>query len=439
LLFFASEIIVLIFSKPSLRLFCICILPLGLLTTGKTSWAQTPLSAANQIAASSKDVSLPTLQQALEAAWQLDSTARTVNAKQAEIAAKQRAASGWIAGAPSVSIAHRTDRLNKNGGLREYEAEVDLPLWDRSTQAATKQQLSMEEQFIAPSAQLAKLKLAGSLRNLMADYALAQLEHDLALRKLSESEQLAADIDRRLRAGDVARLDALQAQSSISQARGQAALALAAKQRLLAQWKSATSLDQMALLPAAPQGLGNPTPAVPQQHPAMLAGRAQVALAQAKLRLAETDKRDPMELALGITRERSAFGAASESNLRVALRIPLGNDNRNLPRITTARTEVMQAQAELDTTERQLTLDVSTALAAQQTSQLLYKTLQERAQIAAQTQSLITRAYSLGERDLQARLRADSEKYEADLAASRALAEQSRAAAQLQQALGLLP
>jgi outer membrane protein, heavy metal efflux system len=429
----------LIISKQSLRLLCISILPLGLLIVGKASWAQNQAEAPQKITASSAAVSLPSFQQALEAAWLLDSTARTVSAKRGEIAAKQQAASSWIAGAPSVSIAHRTDRLNKNGGLREYEAEVDVPLWDRSTQAATQQQLSMEEQFIAPSAQLAKLKLAGSLRNLMAEHAVAQLEHDLALRKLSESEKLAADIERRLRAGDVARLDALQAQSSIIQARGQAALALAAKQRLLAQWKSATNLDQMAQHSPAPQTTTDPNSAVPQQHPAMLAGRAQLALAQAKLRLAETDKRDPMELALGITRERSAFGAASESNLRVALRIPLGNDNRNMPRITAARAEVALAQAELDTTERQLTLDISAAFATLQTSQLLYKTMQERAQIAAQSQSLITRAYSLGERDLQARLRADSERYEADLAASRALAEQSRAAAQLQQALGLLP
>ena len=429
----------LIFSKQSLRLLSFYFLPFVLLIAGKASWAQNPALVSNQGVANSEATSPPSFQQALEAAWQLDSTARTVNAKQAEIAAKRQAASGWIAGAPSLSIAHRTDRLNRNSGLREYEAEVDLPLWDRSTQAAAKQQLSMEERIIAPSAQLAKLKLAGSLRSLMADDALAHLEHDLALRKVAESEQLAADIERRLRAGDVARLDALQALSSIIQARGQAAIALGAKQRILGRWKSATNLDQMAQQSAAPQSIASPAPAVPQQHPAMLAGRAQLALAQAKLRLAETDRRDPMELALGITRERSAVGAASESNLRVVLRIPLGNDNRNMPRITSARTEVSLAQAELDTTERQLTLDISAALAALQTSQLLYKTMQERAQIVAQSQSLITRAYSLGERDLLARLRADSERYEADLAASRALAEQSRAAAQLQQALGLLP
>jgi outer membrane protein, heavy metal efflux system len=324
--------------------------------------------------------------------------------------------------------------------LRELEAEVDVPIWNRNTQAATQSQIEAENQTLTPNAQLAKLKLAGNLRGLMADHAVAQLEHDLASRKVLESEQLASDIERRLRAGDVARLDALQAQANTVQAKGQAAQALALKQRLLAQWTAATGLSQIAPLPPASPDLPSATnAAIPPQHPGLLAARAQLALAQAKLRLSETDTRDPMELALGITRERSAFGAAAESNLRVALRIPLGNDNRNMPRITAARTEVTHAQAELDTTERQLLLDISTAIGAVQTSQALYKTMQERAQIAAQSQSLITRAYSLGERDLQARLRADSERYEADLAAMRALAEQSRAAAQLQQALGLLP
>jgi outer membrane protein, heavy metal efflux system len=409
--------------------------------------AAVPAKAQNLAAVSTSTVastattgSPPSLQQALEAAWALDANAKLTAAKQAEVAAKQKAASGWFAGAPSVSLAHRTDRLNKNAGLRELEAEVDVPIWNRNTRAATQSQIEAEDQTLTPNAQLAKLKLAGNLRGLMADHAVAQLEHDLASRKVLESEQLAGDIERRLRAGDVARLDALQVQANTVQAKGQAAQALALKQRLLAQWTAATGLAQIAPLPtASPDLLSSTNAAIPQQHPALLAARAQLALAQAKLRLSETDTRDPMELALGITRERSAFGAAAESNLRVALRIPLSNNNRNMPRITAARTEVAQAQAELDVTERQLLLDISTAIAAVQTSQALYKTMQERAQIAAQSQSLITRAYSLGERDLQARLRADSERYEADLAAMRALAEQSRASAQLQQALGLLP
>jgi outer membrane protein, heavy metal efflux system len=437
---FASERILFIFLTHSRKLLFTAILPIGLLNISQTSWAQDPALASKRTTSNALSAAAPSFEQALESAWLLDAASRTVRAKQAEISAKQQAASAWFVGSPSLNIAHRTDRLNKNSGLREYEAEIELPLWDRRTKGATQQQYIIEEQGISSNAQLAKLKLAGSLRNLMADYALAELEYDLALRKLTESKQLASDIERRLRAGDVAKLDALQAQSGIMLAQGQSTLALASKQRLLAQWKSATNFDQFVPQTAAVKVLVNSNDTrLPQNHPALLAGRAQLALAEAKLTLAEVDKRDPMELALGVTRERAAFGSAAESNIRVALRIPLGNDNRNMPRITAARTEVAQAQAELDMAERQLTLEIATAVSALQSSQALYKTAQERAQIAAQSQSLITRAYSLGERDLQARLRADSERYEADLAALRALAEQSRAAAQLQQALGLLP
>ena len=54
-------------------------------------------------------------------------------------------------------------------------------------------------------------------------------------------------------------------------------------------------------------------------------------------------------------------------------------------------------------------------------------------------QTLVAKAYRLGESDLPTRLRADSEKFEADLSLARARVGLQRAVSQLNQALGLLP
>ncbi len=389
--------------------------------------SQTALPSANAV---------PNLSQALDAAWAQDANARTAQSKLAEITAKQNAGSSWIAGSPNVTLGHRSDRLNQNGGLREYEAQIDVPLSIGTARSATQRQLDAQVQYLQQTTQLAKFKIAGLLRTLAADYALAQIEHTLAERKIAESELLYKDIERRLRAGDVARLDALQAQANTAQAKGQASAALGQKQRLQAQWQSTTGLPVVAQLT---DDIATNIQAPLDQHPTLLAAQSQLHLAQTRLQLAEADRRDPMELGIGLVRGRSAFGNAAESNMRISLRIPLGNDNRNMPRITGARAELDLAQAELDAAQRNVNLEINNARSFLVSNQQLLSSAQQRAQFAMQAYNLIAQAYRLGERDLQARLRADSEKNDAELAAMRAQLEQRRAAANLQQALGLFP
>jgi len=56
-----------------------------------------------------------------------------------------------------------------------------------------------------------------------------------------------------------------------------------------------------------------------------------------------------------------------------------------------------------------------------------------------EAQALIAKSYQLGESDLPARLRADNERFDADLALARARSDVQRAIARLNQSLGLLP
>ena len=72
----------------------------------------------------------PNLKQALDAAWQLSGSIRAESNRRIELAAKEKAASSWISGEPVAGVAHRTDRLSQNEGFREYEAEIELPLWN---------------------------------------------------------------------------------------------------------------------------------------------------------------------------------------------------------------------------------------------------------------------------------------------------------------------
>ena len=189
----------------------------------------------------------PTLKQALDAAWQTSSQSRSMDNRRSELAAKEKAASSWIAGEPVAGIAHRTDRLDRNEGFREYEAEIELPLWNPGVRTAAKADVSAKRQGFDGQFALAKLKLAGELRVLSASIATAQVELDLNRRKLLDANALTQDLSRRVKAGENARVDGLQSQVLVQQA--QAAIALAESQlsRLQSQWRSLTGLAAVAL------------------------------------------------------------------------------------------------------------------------------------------------------------------------------------------------
>ena len=376
------------------------------------------------------------LREALDAAWALSPAARSADSRRAQLQARERAASSWINGSPSALLAQRSDRFNNNGGLREYEAELDLPIWSPGVRGAAQRELAALRLGFDPQQQVARLKLAAEVREAAASVAVARTERDLAERKHSEALTLAQDVERRVKAGDSARVDGLQAQSLAQQAasgREQAQQALA---RLQNQWLALTGLVGVPLLDET-QPSANPV--LSPEHPALQAAQTRVQVAQATLELSETDKRDPMSIGVGITRERSAFGAASENSVRLAIKIPFGTDSRNAPRIAAARAELDAAQAELDATQRQVQTELASALAELDAARRTQASMAERARLSTEVQALVAKAYRLGESDLPTRLRADGEKFEADLSLARARVGLQRAISQLNQALGLLP
>ncbi|MDP1953522.1 MAG: TolC family protein [Polaromonas sp.] len=407
-----------------------------LLITAAHAQSVSPPAPASSAAPATTLGNRPSLQDALEAAWALSPAARSADSRRAEVLARERAAASWINGTPSATLAQRSDRFSANRGFREYEAELELPLWSPGVRDATARELAAQRLSFEPQQLLARLRLAAEVRELAASLAIARTERDLAARKLSEARTLAQDVDRRVKAGDTARVDSLLAQSQVAQAASGAEQAEGALKRIQNQWLALTGLSTVPLLnevPPSPSALSRP------DHPVLQAAQAQVQAAQAKLALTEADKRDPMSLGVGVTRERATFGAAGETTLRLALKIPFGGDNRNIARIAAARAELETAQADADAAARQTSGELASASVELDAARRTEATMAERARLSQEVQSLVAKAFRLGESDLPTRLRADSEKFEADLSLARARVGLQRAISQLNQALGLLP
>ena len=385
----------------------------------------------------------PTLREALDAAWALAASQRSLPQRSAELDARVRATNAWAAGPPTVTLAHRTDRLSGNSGLRELEAELAVPLWNTRTRSASRSQIDADRALLERQLTASKLKLAGEVRELAAQAALARTEQALATRKLAEAITLAQDVERRVRAGDVARVDSLQAQSVVQQANVSLVQAQAAISRVQSQWQALTGLATVAD-PATDSVPPNSSltitlDAINPDHPALAAAASHTQAARSRLSLAEADRRDPMELSVGSTVSQSVFGASLETSLRVAVKIPLGGDIRNGSRIAAARAELDAAEAEGDAVTRQVSADWVAARADVVAARANEEALQARAKLSDEVQALFAKSYRLGESDLPTRLRAENERFEADLALGRARVETQRALSRLRQSLGVLP
>ncbi|RYF36862.1 MAG: hypothetical protein EOO25_20195, partial [Comamonadaceae bacterium] len=246
-----------------------------------------------------------------------------------------------------------------------------------------------------------------------------------------EALVLTHDIDRRVKVGEVARIDLLQAQSVQHQAATAQAAADGALARVTAQWRGLTGMGQVAALDEAAAPV--------QEHPAIALARAQLGAAQARLALAEADRRDPMEIGLGMTRERAASGAPRETAMKISLRVPFGSDSRNASKLAAARAEVSAADAEVQGALRTAEADREVAQAELDAARRAQALAADRERLAGEIQGLVARSWRLGESDLPARLRADGERFEAERAHSRARVETRRAISRLNQAFGILP
>ncbi len=372
----------------------------------------------------------PTLREAVEAAWQLSPQARALASRQAELDARSRAAGHFLAGPPTVSIAHKSGRGAANGA-QETEAEISAPLWQPRLRSATASQVDADRAALAAQTASARLKIAAEARELAAVAALAEAQLELANRKVSETQALASDTERRVKAGESARVDSLRAQSALRDAEAAKASAEGALARAKANWRALTGLLRVASLDE---------PAVSERvHPLTQAAEALARAARSKLEVSEADRRDPMEVGVAIVRERPGGGAPTESGVRLSLRVPLGGDIRNGARIAAARAELDAAEAELDASTRQAVSEREAATAELEAAHRSERLASERERLAREAQELIAKSHRLGETDLPTRLRADAERFEAELARARAAIEARRALSKLNQANGAMP
>ena len=374
------------------------------------------------------------LHDAFEKAWERQPLSQAQGYRAAELSARAKAAGSWVPAPPSVGVRERSDRFNGNSGIREFETELAVPLWlpgQRDRQAAL---VNAETDLRRDTLAAARWKLAGEVRDAYWLARSAESDAVIARRRLGDATALAADVERRLKAGDLARTDFNQAKGAENAAR---AAVGESELRMTRALQSFTLLTGLGVLPDGDEApAAGPPPSA--DHPTLRALERTAAAADARIRQAAGDTRDSPELTLGWRRERSTSVDPHAATVTLGIRIPLATDSRNESRIAAANAEFIEARTAIVRQKEVVEADIVASSRELAQARGALTLAEERQRLSAETDQLLGKAFRLGEIDLATRLRIAAERYAADADVSRSRLELGRAASRLNQAFGVL-
>lgn len=380
--------------------------------------------------------SAQTMAQALDQAWSRHPRAVAAAALQDEADARSEAARRLTPGPASLSLGSTSDRFHGNQGQREWEAELAMPLWLPGQRAIQATEAAGAQAEVAAQRALVRLQLAGEVRTAWWTLASARQAAALAARRLESSQALLADVQRRHRAGELARIDTNLAHGELLAAQGALADAEASVQQAERDYLMLTGHQ-------APQQLNSEQAtdrqAPPPDHPLLDAARASVERARARLQWASASRRAPPELALRMVRDRGAAGLPYNHTVGIKLTLPLSSSPQVRQAEAAALAALNEAEAEQEQTQRRLALATDKARSELQTAAQQLARAGERLALDTDTLRLAEKSFALGETSLATLLRARTAALESEALVGQQQIALAAARSRWNQTIGELP
>ncbi|GGY86001.1 TolC family protein [Pseudoduganella plicata] len=377
----------------------------------------------------------PTLRALVEAAWQRSPLAQTLMARRHETAASRDLAASWLAAAPTLGLSERSDRWTDRRNARETELSLSAPIVLPGQHGARRQLAERADQELDAQLLHARLAIAGEVRARLWEAAAAREVLAEKSDHLHHVEDLADDVDRRVKAGDLARSDALLAKQELLAATTDLALARGRAGEALARFRLLTGAA--ALPDMEPEPLPAATTAT--DHARLRAAQAAATRARAAVELASASRQAAPTVALSMRRERDGIMPDADRSIGIALQIPLSGKLRNRPAEALAGTQLATASAELAQTEAIVDSDLALAQDQLTNARAALDAATARAAALREHTALFEHAFRQGEKPLADLLRSRALTHEAEVAVRQQRIALALAHSQMNQASGILP
>lgn len=337
---------------------------------------------------------------------------------------------------PALSVQHQSDALGSDRGMREWEATVELPLWRYGERQAVRELAAGYESYAGAHESALRLSLAGEVRESLWGLLLAEEQLRLTSQALETAQALEREVVIREQAGDLALKDRLLARDELLAKQDEHLAASVELRHAIERYEFLTGLAQR---PADIRETLSTVSDVNDDHPLLREIQLRLATAQAEVNRLKQGAGDPMQLSLGVRRERAAVGESSQTSAGLGLRLPLEGKRYQATGLAAAELDVAQLRAEQVRVQRELVL---AAHEAEHTLSMIDESLrlaEEQANLGAESLRLARLAFEAGDLELSQLLRTQSQAMAAERRLTLRRLEQHQAIARYNQAVGVLP
>ncbi|MEX2367627.1 MAG: TolC family protein [Pseudohongiellaceae bacterium] len=342
-----------------------------------------------------------------------------------------------ISGRPSLQMSFYDDRMLDNVGLQEFEYGVQLPLWrPGERQQARRLGQSYTEQVADWELYLA-LFIAGRLRVVMMDIQEAETLVSLARQATADSRELVRVTEALFDAGEVPRLDLMQAQSLLLAQRKEE---LEAEAMLI---DSEIAYSTLTGLGARPADLYQETLSeldeITSEHPQLQYLQSEVELKDASIHQSEISTLGNPSVTIGTRRERGDRFQTHSDSIGISVSIPFGASSYVSSRVSAARREKVDAEVLYYNSHRKLSKDLHEVEHDLYLNEQALVLSQEQATLAEQRWDMARDAFELGELTLAPVVIALQQSRDSSRQYQQLLLDRQRLITEYNQIIGVMP
>lgn len=411
-----------------------CCVAISLLILLATHSLAEPIQQAHHIDALTVNSNLK-LSTVLDKAFVRHPLQATFQSKAIVVNAKKMVANAMLPAAPAISVMHQNDVLGSGRGEREWQAEMEMPIWLPHQRSGRLNVADASQSSAMASQESLKLHVAGQLREALWEIAINDNHLSLARNKLSFANQLQGDVEKRFQAGEIAKTDVMLAQQEVLRAEQDKLRAEAAVMHTRYRYYLLTGLNEI------PEHFEEPQSKLENYSlsPIWLEAQTKVGLAETERHLAQIESRENLQVLLNMRSTKGAFDHLSNESVGVTVRIPLGGEARAAPIKAAAELGVGNALSERKTLQYTLEAAMHEAEHNLAVSRAELVLVSKQFEIAKENARLAQKAFQLGESDLVSLLRVQAQSFEAERAFTTRQIQVQWDIARYNQAVGALP
>ncbi|MFN4265815.1 MAG: TolC family protein [Aquabacterium sp.] len=368
-------------------------------------WAQpndaTPSRPADNTATPTKLPQDTSFSVVLEQAWLRHPDAIAARNLSREARALADIGQSWVAGQAIAQVSQTEDLSAMSREQRGTELGVVLPIWQWGQRQQTQEQARAWEALAQAQVALTRWRLASEIHDQAVRVWLADAEVAQLSAQIQTMVELDRDVQRRVRAGDLAPADALASEAELLSLRtslSAAQQALTAERASWQQWAGETPPPAPGTWPARSEPPG-------PSHPLLKWHQAKREWARIKLEATERRWGAPPELGVSVKQEGRG-GTERSRSATLALSVPLGQSVHRQSEIASAMSESDLAEAEAHQAERQVhraRLEAESTLHAIQQQR---QAEDQRVQLLQKRANWLQKSFNAGETALPELLRA---------------------------------